>query len=262
VKALFLFLCTLNVIFVLWQFHSGQIDLPVSQPAESLQILTVDEYARAKRGAEIAQIIQSGTDAWQNTELDRVLGDLRPQIWKPIALPRIEPTPVPPQPQPEVAVLQPTKPPEPTAPPIKNCFEVGPFFDQAEATHWLEQNQLTGSRIFSREQRIAGDFQVYFPAAKTAEQSLANKIMLREHGIKDIWMIPDGDKKGAYSLAVFKEKDRAVLFKTQLAARGVASEIRQRDRSQTQWFSKVMLDKLAAKRYEAQAVQIQACTGN
>jgi len=254
-KAVFLFLVLLNAVYFLWQFHSGNVNLPTTQQSYSQQILTVNEYARAQRGAEIARVIDRRIDAWQQADLARMFADLHPVEWRlkaqPVAVKVAKPAA-------EKAVQE--KPlPAPVTPVIRKCFEAGPFTDEAQAKKWLLQNRLTSKQILSRKIVLSSDFQVYFPAAKTIEQTLANKMMLKDKGLLDIWMIPEGDKKGAFSLGVFKEKARALVFKTQLASRGIATEIWQREKTETKWFVKVMLDKAIVKTYDSQPVKLAEC---
>lgn len=254
-KPLFFLLCLLNLGFLLWQFHAGKIG-PVAAPrAEYVAgVLTVAEYDRARRGAQISAVIQDGIRRPQQAEFERILADLRGQQWhlsmekalKPRLLNKIAEKPQPPVPQ---AVA-------------RKCFDVGPFTDEAGAKKWLAQKALTGKQILPREQTTASDFQVYYPAAKTAEQTLANKMMLKDKGLQDIWMVPESDKKGAISLGVFRDMSRALVFKAQLAARGVQSEIRQRDKTETRWFAKVMLDRAGLKQYESQGIRLSACANN
>lgn len=256
-KPLFFLLCLLNLGFLLWQFHAGRIGPTVAPRVEyAASVLTLEEFNRAQRGARISAVIQDGIRRPQQDEFERILADLRGQQWHLSMEKALKPRLLN-----KIAATEKPQPPVPQAI-VRKCFEAGPFADEAGARKWLGQKALSSKQILPREQTIASDFQVYYPAAKTAEQTLANKMMLKDKGLQDIWMVPEGDKKGAISLGVFRDMSRALVFKTQLAARGVQSEIRQRDKTETQWFAKVMLDKAALKQYEAPGVRLSSCTNN
>lgn len=256
-KPLFFLLCLLNLGFFLWQFHMGKLSPDVEPEIRSgAGILTLAEYGRAQRGAKISAMLQDDIKRWQQAGVEQLLADLRgpaeylpPKSAKKSLMPR-----------PVAKENQAEKPRQPAAPAIvRKCFEAGPFADESSAKKWLAQKALSGKFILARDTVIGNDFQVYYPAAKTQELSRSDKFFLKEKGLVDIWMIPEGDKKGAFSLGVFNEKERAVFFKAQLAARGIASEIRQREKTQTQWFARLTLDKATVKQYESQAIRFSAC---
>lgn len=260
-KPLFFLLCVLNAVFLLWQFHAGKLGPAVApQVRAGASVLTVEEYGRAQRGSQISAFVRDGVKRWQQAEIENIVADLRgPQDYMPPA--KIIDKPL--KPRPIVTKAQAEKPLPPVQPAIvRKCFEAGPFADEAGAKKWLAQKALAGKQLLARDKLIGSDFQVYFPAAKTPEQVRADKFFLQEKGLSDIWTIQEGDKKGAISLGVFNDKARAVLFKTQLAARGVAAEIRPRDKTQAQWFARLMLDKTAFKQYESPAVKLSPCPAN
>ena len=259
-KALFLSLALLNVVYFLWQFHAGNVNLPTAQKHYSEQILTVNEFSRAQRGAEIARALDQSIAAWQQADVERILADLRPIKWRlkaqrPVA--KAVKIAEPPQ---QDNVDQAKSPPAPVAPVLRKCYEAGPFSEEAEAKKWLLQKGLSSKQVLSRKIVVSSDFQVYFPAAKNSEQTLSNKMMLKDKALQDIWMIPEGDKKGAFSLGVFNEKARALVFKTQLASRGISAEIWLREKTETQWFARVMVDNASVKNYASPAVKLAECS--
>ena len=253
-KALFYLLCALNLSLVLWEFHEGRLDsVPVEHVPDG-SILTVEEYARAKRGAEINDRIQQRIKRWQQTEAEQMLADLRGEDLQ------LRPVPTKNKPKPQAVKVEETKPVDP--PVVRKCFETGPFEDEASLKKWLGQKALSSKQILQRELITDIDFQVFFPAAKTPEQTRLNKSMLNAKGFQDIWTIPEGDNKGGYSLGVFTEKPRALAFKAQLEAQGIRSEIKQRQKTKPQWFVRVMVDKTAANQYESKALKLTACSNN
>ena len=253
-KALFYLLCVLNLSMLLWALRDGRFEPVTVEQLPETSILTIEEFARAKRGAEIDKRIQTNLANWRQIEIEHMLADLRDEHW---SLSPVQPK-NPPKPQ---AVKAEAK--KPVLPVIVNkCFETGPFDDEASLKKWLDQKALVSKQIVQRELITNTDFQVYFAAAKTPEQARLNKSMLNAKGIQDIWTIPDGDNKGGFSLGVFVDKQRALLFKSQLEGQGIHAEIKQRQKTKVQWFVKVMLDKTQVGKYESTTLKFSACPGH
>ena len=72
-KSLFLLLCLLNIGFFLWQFNAGRVAPRPSEPVTTPSILLVSEYADARRGAVIAEIVDNNINRWRLAEIDRLL---------------------------------------------------------------------------------------------------------------------------------------------------------------------------------------------
>lgn len=255
-KPLFFLLCLLNIGFFLWQFNAGRVTPSPSEPAMHSSILLVSEYARARRGAAISATIENSIRRWRLAEVDQILENLRGRSW---TMPTYSATVVVKAPKPrEVAkVVEPVKPPVQAI--VYKCVEAGPFVDQPSLKKWLVEHGLTSKQVFEKESTIPNDFQVFYPAAKTPEQSRINKLMLNAKGFQDIWLIPSGDNQGGYSLGVFKEKQRAINFKNQLVQIGIQAELKQREKTKTQWFARVMLDKAKLHQLGSQASEYSSC---
>lgn len=253
-KVLFYLLCVLNLSVLLWELREGKFVSVPTEPVSDNGILTVEEFARAKRGAEINARIQQRIQRWQQTEIEQMLADLRGQHWQ------LQPIPAKNKPKQPTVKAEETKPLQP--PIVRKCFETGPFDDEASLKKWLAQKALTSKQIVQRELITDIDFQVFFPAAKTPEQARLNKSMLNAKGLQDIWTIPEGDNKGSFSLGVFTEKQRALLFKSQLEGQGIHAEIKQRQKSKPQWYVRVMLDKAVVNQYESKNLKLSACANN
>lgn len=248
------------MIFLLWQFHAGRFNPPITQPKQSVNILTVEEYLRAQRGARIAALYTDELANWQQAEVAQIMTNLRAPQWQYRVAPKVAQLKKSVKPVDEVKVSAIDKPVVPVV--IRKCFEAGPFVDETSAKRWLQQKSLSSKQIVTKDTVVSSDYQVYFPAAKNPEQSRINKLMLTAKGVQDIWLIPSGDIKGAYSLGVFNEKPRATLFKKQLAERGIQAEIIQRGKTQTHWFARVMLEKNNLKQFESPGTKLVACSIN
>lgn len=263
-KWLFFLLCLLNLGYLLWQFHNGRLDIQPQISSESSSLLLVSEYQRARRGAEISGLIDKQVehqmDQWQQADMQHLLFNLTAEKrWWRMPFARPKPKKIV---KPEIVkkAVEPAKP-KPALPAVElKCYEVGPFSDELSAKQWLTKNALNSKQTIQKDHAVSSDYQVYYPAAKTPDQSKLDKAMLNDKGIQDVWQIPSGELKGAYSLGVFKDKQRAFVLKDELAAKGVKAQIKPRGKTITQWFVRVMLDKAKLKQYQSETLQLLACS--
>lgn len=278
-KALFFLLCFLNICLLLWQYREGGLPLQrASGDAEQPAFLLVAEYQRALRGAEISGFIDNGIEQkvrqWRQADMQRMSAALinRDPWWRQavaVAASKAKPKPKPkPQAQPVKIVAeapplpvpsQPAPAPAPPPTPAPECYLAGPFQNPLVAQHRLKEYAISLGQVVAVPHEVPNDYQVYYPAAKTAERSQQDKQMLYEKGQKDVWLIPAGDIKGAYSLGVFKDKQRAQTLKSQLAEKGISARIKQRNKTEEQWFVRLMLDKQQADRYSAIGLELSVC---
>lgn len=214
-KALFLSVCLLNLVFFFWEFHKGTLNPTGPMQSALPTILLVDEQEKARRGAAISAHLDKGTAKLQQLHTEPVVE--KPIVMLPAAKPK------------KTAAAQVT--------PI-GCSEIGPFSDQQAANVWLAGLSLRGD-LFDREISTPSAYLVYYPAAKNAEQTRIHKMMLNAKGINDIWVVPDGELRGALSLGLFNDQARAALFRNQLLQRGVQAEIKARYKSQPRSFVRI-----------------------
>lgn len=242
-RGVFLLLCLINVSYLMWQFHIGAFDSKPVVIGNAPELRLVDEELRARRGAAISGVLDAKLERWLNDDWAAIASRLRdnnsvrqgyPLFWinKPPAV--------------VVAKKAPVKPPE-------FCFEAGPFEDESSSKQWLKKHELPARETLRKDVDVAGDFQVFYPAAKNPDQLRNNKAMLNAKGLTDIWSVPDGDFKGALSLGVFTDRQRATLFKNQLAQRGIQADIRQRTKTVPRWYVRFMADKSRSRSLAASA---------
>ncbi|MGZ4999008.1 MAG: hypothetical protein ACXV7F_01820 [Methylomonas sp.] len=227
-KALFLGLCLLNLVFFFWEFHEGALQPSIQSQTNLPTILLADELERAQRGAVISKYLDNDAAKLQQLHAERVVD-------KPIAMLRHTKTV-----QKNPPKIQPQPQPQP-------CHKIGPFVDQATASSWLSGNALRGE-FFQQEALMPSGYHVYFPATNNPEQSRIQKLMLKAKGITDVWVVPNGELKGALSLGFFKEQARAVAFRNELLQRGVQAEIKERYQSQPAVFVRIKGDQKIPKR--------------
>jgi len=225
-KALFFLVCLLNIWFFFWELHNGAFTPPQEPQTGVPGLLLVSERETARRGTEISRHLDRSVIEWQTkliTDISQRLDSPRDQYLLANAERIVQPS----------AAVQ-------HAPPPDKCYEAGPFNDPAELQRWASTEHLKLFKPIYKSSVTASDFQVYYPAAKDSEQTRINKLMLQAKGFTDIWTVIDGEMKGAISLGVFNDKQRAMLFKTQLAERGIKAEIRQRTKTREELFIRFM----------------------
>ncbi|MBD9363190.1 hypothetical protein [Methylomonas fluvii] len=221
-KALFFLLCLLNVLFFFWKLHFGALTPSVEPVSNIPALLTVGERELARRGAKISTYLDNAAAELQAKQVTDILQRLNPpQV---VLIFKTSPH----APKPSVSNIQKLE--------IRHCYEAGPFSDQEALRRWANTEHLTEFKAVNKSTIVSSDFQVYYPAGKDAEQTRINKMMLKAKGFNDVWPVTDGDIKGAISLGVFNERQRAMLFKNQLAEQGVKAEIRQRNKLRDELF--------------------------
>ena len=77
---------------------------------------------------------------------------------------------------------------------------------------------------------------VYYPAAETEAESKANIKMLKDHGIKDLWLLT-GEDKGKISLGLFIKEDSALIMKNELIAKGINAEVKAKYKTKSQKYA-------------------------
>ncbi len=247
-KPLFLVLCLLNVVLIGWEFHSGAFNPPVNEVSTLPSILLVSEYNNARRAASITAVLERGINDLEQAGFKRMLDNLRNRNQHGNYLAKFYV-------HGKSAVIS----KQVVQPQLQSCYEMGPFADEASLKQWLIGKALSKIETVYKDTAVPGDFQVYYPAAKTPEQLRLNKMMLNAKGITDIWVVPTGENKGALSLGVFVDRQRASNFKAQLAQRGIQTEVNERFKVQQQVFAKVMLDKNQRQQLAGQPVLLSPC---
>lgn len=218
-RALFLSVCLLNILFFFWELHKGGLNPPMQQQTTALpSILLANEVQHARDGAAISGYLDQDLPV-----LDKPGFELPPAPAT-LILPPVE-----------------TKADETVQTQPEICYEAGPFDSSQAAIQWLATKSLPGEP-FTKDTLTPFAFLVYYPAAKNPEQMRINRMMLNAKGISDVWVVPSGDLKGALSLGLFNDEPRAALFKKQLAQRGVQAEIKGRYKSQPRFFVKFQSD--------------------
>lgn len=102
-----------------------------------------------------------------------------------------------------------------------NCAELGPLAEADAVRVQVALDAIAADLAFSI-QRVeeASSWWVYLPPGpvETLSRRLAE---LRERGVTDTYVMPDGPWKGAISLGVFRQEELAVGLQKSIAAKGI-----------------------------------------
>ena len=111
--------------------------------------------------------------------------------------------------------------------PRRACYRLGPRFSRAQLAPLSNTVASRGmvTKITTEMADKATSFMVYYPAAETHELSRQNLDSLKSQGISDLWLINNGDRRGAISLGIFDRRERALILQNQMKEKGVQTRI-------------------------------------
>jgi len=125
-----------------------------------------------------------------------------------------------------------------SAAPAWQCETVGPFNTGAEAEALrglMVDSRLTGTvRSVSRE--VVSSYWVYIPARATRDAALTLARDLTARGLRDLYVVNEGEHRNGISLGLFSEHDRARRRVDELDALGYGARIEARNRTQTHYW--------------------------
>lgn len=110
----------------------------------------------------------------------------------------------------------------------ETCYYTSPIkeWESSVALQTALKNEAVRSEILSEKLFENVGYWVMYPAAADMKQARANVRTLKEMGVKDYWLFRKGARKGAISLGMFKEQQRAEKIKAEWLAKGIHLEIR------------------------------------
>ncbi|MFN2349416.1 MAG: SPOR domain-containing protein [Thioalkalivibrio sp.] len=125
-----------------------------------------------------------------------------------------------------------------SAAPTWQCETVGPFNVGAQAESLqalLVDTGLTGTvRSVSRE--VVASYWVFMPPRATRDAALTLAWDLTARGLRDLYIINDGEHRNGIALGLFSEHDRARRRVEELDALGYGAGIEARNRTQTHYW--------------------------
>ena len=139
------------------------------------------------------------------------------------------------------------------------CYQVGPFKNSNAVEAWSNLNTMKSETLESlkKDSRVVSSYLVYYPAADNYQQGKENVVMLKEKGVKDLWLFRKGNLKGAVSLGLFVKESRAIALKDKLSNKGVTVDVMQRYKTIPMLYVKVLADKDSLVTYDS--VLISEC---
>jgi len=122
------------------------------------------------------------------------------------------------------------------------CYQVGPFLNEKLLTDWIAVNNINIDSVtqFNKETTKVTGYLVYYPQAKTYEESKQHVQLLESKGITEFWLFRKGELKGNISLGLFVKESRALGLKNKFIATGINVEVMTRYRIETEWYANVL----------------------
>jgi hypothetical protein len=238
-KTLFFLVVIANVALFMWEFKTGAF-VPVTETSEQNAdgdqepILLVSELKNVPQAISPGPVSEPPAEG--NTVKDETgklaqVPETLPATPASIEKPALEKLP---------ALASSTSNADKIA---KRCYEAGPFVNQKDFRNLVKQLKDIEIEIkpIHRDGRIPSNYMVYYPAAETEPESKANVKMLKDHGIKDLWLLT-GEDKGKISLGLFIKEESALTMKNQLLAKGINAEIAAKYKSKPQQYALIKGD--------------------
>lgn len=146
---------------------------------------------------------------------------------------------------PETPPVAPAEPasPRPAAPvQAAACVEWGPFA-QADMVAAIASAQRSGFRTVDavRREGRPNAWMVYVPPLANADEARQRAAVLRQQGVSDVYVLPDGPHRLGVSLGVFRSEESALTQQRQLVQRGI-SDTRIVTRAPERWALRMRSD--------------------
>ena len=109
------------------------------------------------------------------------------------------------------------------------CVDAGGFQGRraaAAAALWLQSFGADVLEVRSEERRTASSYQVYLPPFQSRQQAAAKLREIRDRGVRDVAVIPDGDLANGISFGIYKDVDN--MHRRVAALEGLGHSVRSR----------------------------------
>jgi hypothetical protein len=206
-----LLLCT--VVFYLWETGAGREKSDVDRyeitlPADSERIALIKE---------LPEIPKKAPEATPKVEEVPAAA---------VEQPKQETAEPPPAKDSEAAGAQ-SQPEAAAVPPQDGCFLLGPYRSASVARNALDglKSRVEQGQVVARYDDVEDGYWVLYPKAENLDVGRANRKMLMEKGIQDLWLFDKGELQGAISLGIYKTKERAESLQSKLREQGVEAEV-------------------------------------
>lgn len=118
------------------------------------------------------------------------------------------------------------------------CFQWGPITDETRAREVLNlvKPESDQASLIKKPSDLTDGWWVLFPKAHDLDTAKANRKMLLEKGVTDLWLFDKGALQGAISLGLFKTRNRAEQAQKTFTEQGIITEVVPRQvRNEAYW---------------------------
>lgn len=221
----FFVLVLANLVFFLWESgfrpaDDGPRELPLPQATERIELMSerpaVPVPARAESPVA-APVSQESATADAGTESPPVEEASQ-------EAPVAEPSPPPPEQEAAGEAASKAAAAEAEA---RKCFRIGPYAARAQAQEALElvKTHVDKAELVILSTGVPDGWWVLFPKASNLEAARANRRMLLEKGVQDLWLFDKGELAGAISLGLYSIHDGAIRAQADFMKKNLVTEV-------------------------------------
>ena len=122
------------------------------------------------------------------------------------------------------------------------CYQLGPFANNEAIEVWARLNNINieSIKLITKDRQVVSRYLVYYPVADSFEQGQENVTMLKHKGVDDLWLYRKGELKGAVSLGLFAEENRALILQKKLQSKEIEADILQRYKIGTTLYAQLL----------------------
>ena len=99
---------------------------------------------------------------------------------------------------------------EPASTPSAFCARAGGFDGRrivAEAARWLQSHGAEVLEVRHEQRRVTDGYRVYLPPLQTRDEAVAKLREIRNAGVRDVAVIPDGDLANGISFGIYRKAE-------------------------------------------------------
>lgn len=246
-KNLFFLVAIANVALFMWEYKTGAF-VSITDTTEQHADLDQEQILLVSELKNVPQVIASVSVSEQPIAETAATDEANKSAPKPEPLPAVSESIA--KPALEKSMANDSNISD--ADKIEECaYEVGPFVNKKIYQSWLNRLKDIKSEIkpINRDEQVASNYMVYYPAAQTELESEDNIKMLKSHGIKDLWLLT-GENKGNISLGLFIKEETALIMKNELLAKGINAEVKAIYKTKSQKYALIRGDDKLIERLE------------
>lgn len=122
--------------------------------------------------------------------------------------------------------------------PVRYCGEAGPFLSRSQARRLVRKLKLEDEqyRIQRKPTPVNVSFWVFRPPLPDRASARQEVARLKEAGIKDLWLMPEGEFRNGISLGLYSKEEAARSHAEKLRAKGFEVEVRPRQKMKERYW--------------------------